>query len=52
MAGEDGAAQPNRYGIYRHPKYIHFHFEHYAAEEEKGEETRMAIGRSKGNEKW
>lgn len=40
---ESRATQPNRCGIYRYPKYIHFHFEHYARVGEKGEEARMAI---------
>lgn len=29
------ATRSDRRGIYRYPKYIHFHFEHYAQVEER-----------------
>lgn len=33
--GEPCDAVGDRWGIYRYPKYIHFHFEHYAQVEER-----------------
>lgn len=51
---ENRATRPNRCGIYRYPKYIHFHFEHYVRVAEKGGGGGGGGGgwRSKGNEKW
>lgn len=33
------ATRSDRWGIYRYPKYIHFHFEHYAQVEERAAGT-------------
>lgn len=38
----------DRWGIYRYPKYIHFHFEHYAQVEERATGARGVIGTGVG----
>jgi len=35
VTARSGAVRWDRRGIYRYPKYIHFHFEHYAQVEER-----------------
>lgn len=42
------ATWSDRWGIYRYPKYIHFHFEHYAQGWRRGRPARGVIGTERG----